>query len=219
MSDRHADTGRLRQAFLAPPEHATSGDCPSSESIWKAVAGDLDAAALARVLDHTATCSACAESWRMARAIGNEAGVHPSGKVRLFPQRRRALVWGAVAATVVLAFFVVPTLDERPVPPVEFRDPSRVQIESLLDESVAVARDGVVLRWSGGPDGTLYTVEVANADLFVLVRSEPLEATEYAIPVMMLDTVPDGATLYWRVDAVLPDSTAVSSGTFLLRLR
>jgi len=75
------------------------------------------------------------------------------------------------------------------------------------------------LRWTGGPIGSLYTVELADENLAVLVRSEPQESTEYTVPADVLDGVPAGSTLYWRVEAVLPDATRASSGVFLLRLQ
>ena len=220
MTDRQTDRDRLCDAFGATPDDdVSSGNCPSDETIWEAAQGDLDTLALEQVLDHTASCAACAESWRMARAIGDEVGVRQAGKLATFPARRRVLMLGAVAATILLAFLVVPTLDEPPVPPVEFRDPSGVEIESLLDESDTVSRDAVTLRWTGGPTGTLYTVEVADENLAVLVRSEPQEQSEYAVPARALESVPAGGTLYWRVEAVLPDATRASSGVYLLRFQ
>ena len=155
----------------------------------------------------------------MARTIGDEAGIRKTGTLLAFPPRRRVLMLGAVAATILLAFLVVPTLDDRSIPPVEFRDPTAVSLESLLDETETVPREEVLLRWTGGPAGTLYTVELADENLAVLVRSEPQETTEYSVSSDVLEGLASGSTLYWRIEAVLPDATRVSSGVFLLRLR
>lgn len=219
MIDEQTDRERLRNGFAATPDEAVaSADCPSDETIWKAVQGELDTPAMEKVLDHATSCAACAESWRMARSIGDSAGVCRKATLHAFPSRRRMLMLGAAAATILLAFLVVPTLNEQSAPPVEFRDPTGVNIESLLDETVAVTRERLVLRWTGGPAGTLYSVDLADENLNVLVRSEQQETTEYAVPQDVLDGVESGSTLYWRIEAVLPDTTRVSSGVYLLRL-
>ena len=220
MTDQPADRDRLRAAFATTPDNTVaSGNCPSDETIWQPARGKLDTPALERVLDHTTSCEACAESWRMARTLGHEAGIRKTGKLLTFPPRLAVVALGAVAATILLVFFVAPTLDDRSVPPGEFRDPSSVSLESLLDETKTVSVDGLVLRWTGGPIGSLYTVELADENLAVLVRSEPQESTEYTVPADVLDGVPAGSTLYWRVEAILPDATRASSGVFLLRLQ
>jgi len=220
MTDQNSAPERLREAFAAPVgKIVLSEACPADETVWRAAQGELDARALEGVIDHTASCEACAESWRMARAIGHEAGIRKAGRLPAYPHRRVVLALGAVAATILIAFLVAPTLDDRLVPGVEFRDPTAVGIESLLDEAKAVSRHGFLLRWTAGPTGTLYTVELADENLAVLVRSEPQEPTEYAVPADVLAGIEAGSTLYWRVEAVLPDATRASSGVFLLHVQ
>ena len=222
MTDQDSNQDRLRAAFAVPAEKSvSSADCLPDETIWKAVHAGLDAVELQRVLDHTAGCAACAESWRMAHAVGNEAGIRKIGALRAFPSRRAVFALSAVAATILLVLFVAPTLNDWPgsIPADEFRDAPAVRLESLLDETEIFSRNALQLRWTGGPEGTLYTVELVDENLAVLARSEPQEPTEYTVPPDKLEGLPADATLYWRIDAVLPDATRISSGVFLLRLQ
>jgi hypothetical protein len=222
MNESTKDDARLRDAFCGAADQADpSSSCPDDETIWKAAQGEVDSETAGRVLDHTASCASCTESWRMARVIADEASVQSAATV--LPFHRNPWVWslGAVAAGIFLAALFLPAaLDRRGTPPGdEFRDPTTVKLESRIDESAALPRDGVTLRWAGAPDGTIYTVEVVDEDLEILVRSAPREETEYPVPPEALVEVPDGGTVYWRVEAVLPDSSRVTSPVFLVKLR
>jgi len=221
MSESRKGDEHLRDAFGAPLETtARSPECPEDERIWSAAQGEADAAITGSVLDHVAGCSACAESWRMARAIGEDAGI---ANVRKVPLHRRPLVWtvAAVAAGIFLVALLLPSsLDRRGVDPLDvFRAAESVALESRIDESVAVPRDRAILSWKGAPDGSVYTVEVATADLEILIRSESQVETEFRIPTEALGGIPDHGKVYWRVEALLPDSSRVSSSVFVLELQ
>ena len=212
---------KLRDGFNEPVDHERTPSCPDDEVLWQAARGELDAESLAPILDHVAGCASCTESWRMALAIGEEAGLAAASNV--VPFYRRPVVWGLVAVAaslLIVSLFVPGILDSgTAVPADEFRDASSVALESLLDETVAWAPNDVTLRWSPGPEGTLYTVELADANLDVLGRSEQTDRPEYRVPAETLAGQPAGSTVYWRVDAVVPDGTRVRSAVFLLRLQ
>ena len=211
----------LRDAFNQPVDRAASPSCPDDETLWKAAHGELDSETAGPILDHVAACSSCTESWRMAREIGERAGLSPEAKV--LPFHRRPVVWGLVtlaASILVVSLFLPPILDRGPDAPAdEFREPSGVALESHLDESVRLARDDLLLKWSAGPEGTLYTVELADSNLVVLGRSEPLNQPEFRVPAALLAEQTEGATVYWRIEAVLPDGTRVSSAVYVVRLQ
>lgn len=203
-------TERLRNAFAAGAGRAAGEGCPTDEEIWAASRGELPAARRDALLAHSAGCAACAESWRMAAAIAAEASL-PAGKRH--PAKhglRLGLGLLAAAAVVVVALLTVPT---RP-PADALRAPGGVAIESELPAGKPLARDRCVLHWSGGPPGTLYAVEVAREDLTVLLRAESVEEPEYRIPENVLASLPPGATLFWRVEAVLPDAKRIESPVF-----
>jgi hypothetical protein len=146
----------------------------------------------------------------MAAAITAEASL-PAGMAHPAKHRRRlGLGLLAAAAVIVVAVLTVPT---RP-PADSLRAPGGVTLESQLPGGKPLARDRCVLRWSGGPPGTLYAVEVAREDLTVLLRAEAVEESEYRIPGNVLASLPPGATLFWRVEAVLPDAKRIESPVF-----
>jgi hypothetical protein len=208
----------LRERYAVRLDRAApDGDCPDDEAIWAASRGELPAKRASELLDHVAHCPACAESWRMAREISDLAEL-PQARPR---RSNRAVLWlGAAAASVLLALVVVPPLvDDGPTGPTEeFRDVEGVTIETLVNEQAPLPRDEVVLRWTPGPAGTLYRVELATEEFDVIHRSLRVDTTEYLVPVEALSGIDPGSTLLWRVDALLPDDTRLSSPTFLVRV-
>jgi hypothetical protein len=145
----------------------------------------------------------------MAAAIAAEASL-PAGAVHAKKGVRLGLGLLAAAAMIVVAVLTVPTRS-----PVDaLRAPGGVAIASELPAGRPLARDRCVLRWSGGPPGTLYAVEAAREDLTVLLRAEAVEEPEYRIPENLLTSLPPGATLFWRVEAVLPDAKRIESPVF-----
>jgi len=205
----------LREEYAAPVERApAAGDCSADEQIWAASRGELSGERAETMLEHARKCPACAESWKMARALGSEmaaAAARPSTATL-----RRSWVGLAAAAVIVLALAWIATrfTFRPPVPVDEFRDLSGPGLRSEIDEAVPLPRERFVLRWSGGAEGTVYTLEVANEQLDVLHRAVEITATEYRVPPESLADVEAGATLLWRIDAVLPDASRVSSAVF-----
>ena len=194
-----------------------SGDCPGDEAIWAASRGELAAKRAKELLDHVTRCPSCTESWRMAGEIADQAELSQAR-----PRRsNRAIVWaGALAASILLALVVFPSLidDGRTLPGAEFRDAAGVEIDTLLDEGTAQPRGELVLRWSPTREGSFYRVELATREFQVLHRSLWVDTTEYRVPTEALSGIDPGATLMWRVDALLPDDTQVASPTFLVKI-
>src|SRR4051812_2166144 len=102
------ELAKLRAAFTAPADDSPAPeDCPSPETIWSAVRGELPPQALREAVDHTARCAACAEDWRLAVEVNRQAeeqeetapGVLPSNVV----VGRFGRSWRSVAAAVALA--------------------------------------------------------------------------------------------------------------------
>jgi putative zinc finger protein len=73
MSDPR-EIASMRRAFrrsAAPPKPES---CPAPATIWAALHGELSLSEVRRIVDHTADCAACAEDWRLALALEDEAG-------------------------------------------------------------------------------------------------------------------------------------------------
>lgn len=114
MTTPDAELDRMRQAFADDTTAAT--DCPPAVRIWEAVNSRLEPVDAAAVVDHVASCGACAEAWRMARELEPaEAG---SGPIPFPEKRRKSVVWGllAAAATLALTIGAWPLLRGTPAP-------------------------------------------------------------------------------------------------------
>lgn len=190
MSFEDVESRELRQALAAVAETATPReDCPEPESLWDAVQGELSPNTVKEVVDHTATCAACAESWRLAVELMNgEAGVtdltDDTGDTRFVPGDGEAEVvddgfwrsWVQVAALVAVlagAGLVVHHTDWLPGaagPDAPVRSGEETGITALTPQNRALSREDLTLRWTApapdpaGPatgDGELrYDVEV-----------------------------------------------------------
>jgi hypothetical protein len=99
-----------------------------------------------------------------------------------------------------------------------FRDGSPVEITTPLPDGLALPRDRFVLKWTGLPEGSLATVELADEDLHLLHRAEEQSSDSVRIPAQDLAGVPAGTPLLWRVEAILPDGRLVSSQAFRVRI-
>jgi hypothetical protein len=109
-----ADLDRLRRAFA---DDTTSGtDCPPAVQVWEAVNGQLDPADTAAVVDHVASCGACAEAWRLARDL--EPETIASSPIPFPKKRRPSAAWPllAAAAILVLAIGAWPLFRGTPAP-------------------------------------------------------------------------------------------------------
>ena len=71
-----------------------------------------------------------------------------------------------------------------------------------------------VLRWTAGPEGTTYGLRLTTEDLAPLVEVLRLEQPEYRVDPRVLEGIPQGDAVLWRVTAHLPDGRRVASRTF-----
>ncbi len=218
---RFGDTSRLKEAWEALSERAEpQGDCPEPEKLLEAVRGTLPPEETRELVAHFSGCPACAEAWRLAREL--EAGTG-SGERQPAPREsggRRRMLWAA-AAGVVLLVAVIHQLWVRsgtsPTP--VYRDEVPTTIRSLVPEDEPLPREDFLLRWSPGPAGSLYEVEVTTASLVVVASAPDLEEPSYQVPPSALADLPAAARLYWRVETTLPDGSRVASQTFLAQLK
>jgi hypothetical protein len=222
MTDDANNFARLRAAFQAPAGAALAPEaCPAPETIWAGVRGELPAPQMREVLDHTASCAACAEDWRLAAEIEREASRSATaapGKVIVgrFGRFRSLAAAAAIAAGLLVAVGVY--RNSGPQEPT-YREVEQTEVRSLLPEGQALARQGAVLRWSPVPGATSYDVQVSTEDLQVVATAQGQTATEYRIPGSGLRNLAPGTKLLWQVDAVFPDGTRQSSPTFTTPLK
>jgi hypothetical protein len=191
------------------------------DRIWRAAAGEASAEEVRRVALEAATEPATALAWRLARELG--AGAEADEAVRRVaaaePAFRRSpwRLWPVVAAiaAVVVAVVGLRWLAPPPGPPPAWRtgEPGHALIEAG-EEGATKPRGSFTLRWRADvAPGARYTVRVTTSDLTpVFEAADLLEATA-TVPESALAVLPDGATLYWQVEARTPDGRVLTSST------
>lgn len=221
MNSDTGDLASLRAAFQVAGEPAANPEtCPRPEAILQAVEGELSATELRAVVEHTASCAACAEDWRIAAAYVRELGAQRVPRVATTPPswRRWALAAAAAVATVAvgLAWFEGPNPAYRdPV----YRDHRPAALRSLVAEGAALPADAFVLRWEAVPGATAYEVQILTEALDPVTSAKELAAPEIRIPASSLAALPSGSLLYWQVTARQGDGSRLVSPTFAVRLR
>jgi hypothetical protein len=223
MNIDNLETERLREAFAADCGAPRPTECPPPEQIWRAARGELGTREVRGVVEHVAACGECAEAWRLARALGDEAGeegVEPAPAAGGRPILRPG-PWAAAAAA-VLALFAAglwwsgrPGEARRPEPAPVYRQGTEVAIRSEVPADRALPRDHAELAWSGAPDGSIYDVTVSTEDLRTLEQADDLEEARYTIPEKAFESLSPGDKVLWRVEAHLPDGRTVASPTFV----
>lgn len=206
----------LRTAFAALSLRARPrADCPAAEGLFDAATGSASQQQFEAIVEHTVSCGACAESWRLAREVSDGLVAGASSGLG----RARGWIWIAMAAAILLAVGV-PLLrylpEESPTP--VWRDQGRLEIASLQPEGSPMPRDQFVLRWSEPAPGARYMVTVGGEKLEPIASRDDLLEPEYHVPAAALASMPDGAKVLWRVQARLPDGRVVGSPTFIARL-
>lgn len=203
---------RMREAWLHGAERAPgSPPCIPSERLWEAVHDQLGADELKRVLDHVAGCAACARAWRIAQEIAPA----PAATATREQRATRALwPWGLLAAAVVLVFSLIALPVRQATKPV-YRDEGTSSIMALTPDGAVLSRQDCVLRWSPGPDGSRYRIEVATAERGVIASRQDLDTEEFRVPAEALEGTAGGTELFWRVTAVTLDGDEHSSVTFI----
>jgi hypothetical protein len=208
-------TGRLRSAWAARPPAGVRPDCPDPGDLWDTAQGRAAPAEARAIVEHLALCAACSEDWRVAAATTAGAPVEaPSAAAATRSIRRSWAV--AVAAAAVLVALLGPALVGRfgGEDPVRFREPETAAVRSLVGEA-PLPRDRAVLRWSPGPAGARYDLEVATEDLRVVDRARGLDQPTHQIPASALAALASGQRLLWQVEVVAPDGRRTASATFV----
>jgi hypothetical protein len=178
--------------------------------MWAAHELELPAEERAALIDHVEQCASCAEDWRLTAELAGR----PAPAVA---RATRPLRFASLAALLaIVAFGGWLALRESPL---SDRSRADVTIRSLLEEHEPLPRDAFVLRWTPGPEGTIYDVEVGTSDLESVTRAFALRDPEYAVPAEKLAGLSAGTEIAWRVQATLPDGRVVASVTHLNPIR
>lgn len=206
----------LKDAFAALSEGAVPrDDCPPPERLWDTLQGELSDDERRDVVDHLASCPTCAEAWRLARELVPDASqpLARRGYTRFWQHPVLAAAAAGGLLLVGIGIYRASISGSEPEP--GFRTGAQDEIRSLLPEAEPLSRDNCVLRWTSGPDGTRYDLQVTTEDLKTVITARSLEAPEFRIPEENLMDVEAGGKLLWQVRAILPDGERLDSRTFV----
>jgi hypothetical protein len=186
------------------------GGCFDAEQIWRAVALETSVSDRRTLVDHVASCAACAETWRLANELRDQAPAQAGAvrRPRTVGSRQFALAAATLIAVVGMGWFAL----HRGPDPAALRA-SEPGIRSLLEDGGTLPRERFLLRWTPGPPGTIYDVEVATTELKLVTRGLALTTPEFLVPEGALANLAPGTSIAWRVEAMLPDGRVVTSVT------
>ncbi len=225
MTERTREIEALRERFLGRAGEAPGGGCPGVERISAAARDELSRREFRDLVEHVASCPACAAAWRLARDLAAEErraeAREPAPQTLVTPAwkwRRVAPIAAAAAAVVVVAVFVAYRVPWRPAPTPAYRTQKATAIRSLIGDDAVLSRRSCVLRWSPGPAGATYNVRVTDADLAPLAGGRSLDREQYLIPESALSNVASGQRILWQVVAVVPGGREIVSPTFAARI-
>lgn len=225
MTERPKDFDALRERFLSRAGEAPGGRCPAVERIWAAAGDELPHGEFRDLVEHAASCPACAAAWRLARDLATED--RPAEAPAPIPEARTEPVWrwrrfapvaAAAAAIALVAVLVAYRAPWRPAPVSPYRTQKAATIRSLIPDDAVLSRRDCALRWSPGPAGATYNVRVTDADLAPLASAVRLDREQFAVPEAALARVASGQRILWQVVAVLPGGREVVSPTFAVRI-
>ena len=219
MSDRELSS--LRDAWATREPRTPGPDCPAAEAIWDAVVGKRPESEVRTMLSHSLECADCSALWRLARELHGAAGdlataggdVVPLSRGR--PSRWVAVVGALAAAAAVVLVFLPRTAGHRSDPVIRGTEGTTLRADPA---TATLDRGHPVLRWSGAPEGSRYTVVVSTRDLTVLYRRSGVVGTELELPPEALAGVNPGTEIVWRIEAIAPGGRRISSEAFVSRV-
>lgn len=204
---------RLREVFQSRRAPAPAPLCPPADRTWEAARASTPLREMEAVVEHTASCPACAAAWRLARELAPQA----EGRALARRTWRPAGIL-AVAAAALLAVGVGLRTSTWRSATSEYRRSAPLRIESLVPKEAALRRAACVLRWRSGLAGARFSLHVTDEDLNVLASPRDLATEAFAVPAEALASLPPGAGILWRVEALSQDGRKLGSPTFVHRL-
>jgi hypothetical protein len=185
---------------------------PSDEEVAAYLERVLSASRRASLQAHLADCDHCRDRLMVASEIQ-----------RTVPAARRPVRWrplglaAAAVAAVLTGILLLPRFAAREAGnTAEFRAPAQ-EMEARELPTHAPARNAVVhpetlrLTWSGAGKDATYHVTLSAADGEVLWSGKVTD-TSVALPAMATTRLRSGQRYFWRVDALLPDLRAITTG-------
>jgi len=223
--DPRADAGKLEELARAwtaadAAELAASAPAGDAEKVWQVAAGEASGEEVRRVALEAANDPATALALRLARELGAGAEADAAALAAAGPApaaRPSWRFWPAAAAVVMVLAAVVGLrwLAPGPTPEPAWRTgEAAAPLIDASEEGARKPRRDFTLRWRGDLlPGARYTVRVTTSDLTPVHEADDLEVPETTVPESALAALAAGTTLYWQVEARMPDGRLLTSRT------
>lgn len=195
---------------------SAGGECPSAEILARGAAGELPHGDRAAFAEHLAACERCASLVRLYPDVKTWADRASATLGFARPGTGLRAPWLlAAAAVVTVGVGLVAVNRLRPQESPSYRSGAGAELRSLLEQDRPLPRAAFRLKWTPGPAGSRYSVLVARENLAPIARAEGLATPEFLVEERFLADLPAGSRVIWRIRAVPPGSTALSSPTYV----
>jgi hypothetical protein len=199
--------------------HDDGRHCPGDEAIHDAVTGTASIEQRRRIVDHTAVCGACSQSWRLALELERaQPGVTVmEARPRQAPQR--AVNWIMAAAAAIVAaigiVWLLPQFDPGIPPPSGssvLRGNEQRTFELQGPKEFRLDEASLTLSWEPVEGAREYRVRIVNEAL-VGLHAETVDEARLTLSSKVLEQTVDGQTIFWFVQAEMSDGSVLRSET------
>lgn len=191
------DDAALRAAYRDGTRRARQIDCPDSEMLPRAAAGELPPAELDALVSHLASCSDCSEELQLARPLLVK-GAAPGGARRTWH-----LVLPLAAAVLLAAGVAILTRSpSRPGGPSAVRGAESSGERTVPPNGARLPEPPAGLEWTNAPPAESFEIVVFDAASTEVWRSTPSVAPKAVLPAGFRSSLRPGAPYYWRILAV-----------------
>jgi len=211
----------LKRAWRSGTNRADGGrHCPDDAEIYEAATGSADTDTRRRIVEHTARCGACAQSWRLAAELERARPDVVRAEERFRRPRDRFLNGVLAAAAAVVAVvgisLMLPRMDPGTPPPSAGSVLRGDDLQQFAVTGPSELRLGngqpIVFTWEPVPEVRDYRVRLLDDELASLYSAR-VDTERLELPAGALSDVEDGETIFWFVQAELNDGSQRRSAT------
>lgn len=214
------DTQDLRTAFQNRAVLEIPTECPPSDKIYAAVAGELSGEETLAIVDHLADCPACAQAWQLASGLQQaeeeekkeredfaQAAI-PSNVVTLKPRLvARAAPLAAAAVLLLGVGITLVNVDRNP----EVRYRGGPVVEGVGAAPTYSQNDSVLMfHWDMSFKPRSVTLNIYDVDLN-LIHTVSHAEEHFVVPLQNIDGLTE--SIFWQIEAELDSGATMRSDT------
>lgn len=234
MNISHKDLAGLYRSYLSARIPSSREGCPEAGGLWRLFDPRTREKTKSKLLDHIGRCAYCSDDFlavlEIRRATGSlEAEIESwrSSDIRTAPRqtaggwkRWRFAFLMAGSFIVAAALFVFLRTGPFPVrPPDDARAHARPGIELIQPaQDAAVPKKELLFLWRKGQRVDAYVLELFDASLARIWRSDAVENPGIAPPPGVLASLRGGSRYFWMITGYDPSGRTIESDLRGLRI-